>query len=197
MYPVVYLTGTPAAGKTTVCEALKQALPTLRVLEYSVLLSDHLSAKYGREVTHQELRSSSATVITPADVAAVDNSLISATTALRTSAPVIVASHPATREKYGYRVLMFSPQLLARLNPTYICMLICSPLTIADRIISNPEGRPADEPWQVATHTEIQTSIATTYSFSQGVPLYYLESDDDAGKAVAMLLRLLSRCTNT
>jgi adenylate kinase len=191
MHPLVYLTGTPASGKTTVCEAIKAALPRVHILEYSELLAAHLGRKHSRQVEHCELRESSAVIITPADVAAVDDFLISHAADLRRTHPVVVASHPATRENDGFRVIMFSPQLLAQLKPSAICMLVCSPETIAHRVEKNAEGRPSDSLHQTQTHATIQVAVATNYAFSLGVPAYFLESDGDATRVVPSIVRLL------
>lgn len=191
MKPLVYLTGMPASGKTTVSDALRTSSRGVEILEYSQLLAGHLSRKHARDVTHREMRSSSSLIITPQDVSDVDDYLISHSAEVRKTRPVLVVSHPATREVYGYRVLMFSEGLLRRLAPTVVCMLVCSPDTIAERVAKNAEGRPADNAFQTKMHTDIQTSIATTYAYSMGVPAYFLETDGDAKKVVPLLDNLL------
>lgn len=193
MHPLVYLTGTPASGKTTLCLALAAAMPALQVLEYSELLADHLAKKHARSVAHEELRRSSSAIITQEDVELVDEHLLQLSAELRARAPVIVASHPATRESYGFRAVMFSAAQLQRLRPTAVCMLIATAEEVNARVRASPEGRPLDGEKQTQTHIDIQIAIATTYAFSAAVPLYFIESGSNTGAAAEKLLGLLRK----
>lgn len=191
MKPLVYLTGMPASGKTTTATALVEARPDAVVLEYSMLLSDWLTKKHGREVGHRELRQASSGIITKEDVQAVDEELLQRAAEARRSNPVVVVSHPATREPYGFRVLMFPQEQLRRLAPSAICMLICAPKTISDRVRENAEGRPTDTDFETTVHTNIQIAVATAYSATVGAPLYFVQTDDNAATAVQRLSSLL------
>jgi adenylate kinase len=191
IFPLVYLTGIPASGKTTVVGKVKAVMPTVAVLEYSVLIAEHLAKKHRREVTHEELRRSSSNLITRQDVLSVDSFLISYATKLRRERPVIVASHPVTREQYGFRAIPFSPSMLLRIAPTAVCMLICSSETVNRRVGRNAEGRPLLAKNQVATHASIQGAIAAIYGFSLGVPMFFLESEKGPAGPARVLIRLL------
>lgn len=71
---VIYLTGAPAAGKSTLCANLEQRAARLLVLSYSALLRDHVQDRKGTDLGAAEIRELSSRVITREDVMAVDAS---------------------------------------------------------------------------------------------------------------------------
>jgi adenylate kinase len=76
MGQVIYLTGSPASGKSTLCEHLEKAVPNLGVYSYSKLLRDYVNRRRSAAVDEVGIRRHSANLITGADVKAVDQWLI-------------------------------------------------------------------------------------------------------------------------
>jgi adenylate kinase len=72
---VVYLTGAPAAGKSSTAHALKERVQPLEVWEFGDRLRQHLG-QTSPTISQEDLRRESGRVITPADVATVDRQLI-------------------------------------------------------------------------------------------------------------------------
>ncbi len=75
-FHVVYLTGAPATGKSTLLSLLLQSVQPLEGLSYSTLLADHVGRQQGDQMGTTQLREHSAQIVTPEDVAAVDTQLI-------------------------------------------------------------------------------------------------------------------------
>ncbi|GAA5531528.1 hypothetical protein [Herpetosiphon gulosus] len=66
-FHVVYLTGAPATGKSSLTELIASTVAPVRVLTYSKLLDDYISKRQGNPLGENELRKRSAGLITPED----------------------------------------------------------------------------------------------------------------------------------
>lgn len=175
MRSVIYLTGPPAVGKSTLCRNLLKEVPELEILHYSVLLRDYLAEK-GDVITEDGIRESSANIVTPQIIEEVDDLLISRVQELRIDRPVIIDSHPVTKESYGYRVTPFRFEKLRQLAPTHICLLYSDSQTIIERIAENPQGRPVISPFESDFHLYLQSQVAVSYGLDLGLPIYALEN---------------------
>jgi len=109
-FDVIYLTGAPAAGKSSIAEQLKQVISPLDVFNYRQELTKYLSERLGNNLHQDDLRRQSAKLITPEDVEALDSILLENVRILRTKTNVIIDTHAVTKEAYGFRVTPFSLQ---------------------------------------------------------------------------------------
>jgi adenylate kinase len=176
MYDVIYLTGAPAAGKSSAARRLAQRIPGLEVWEFGDRLMAHLRSRLGDGFTQLQLREMSAKIATPEDIADVDGSLIGFTSEARLRAPVLIDSHPVTKEGFGYRVTPFGVDALRRLAPTQIWMLYTDPQVAVDRIMKDPEGRPSISLEEARMHTQMQASVACIYGVLTGHPVHFFDS---------------------
>ena len=108
MGQVIYLTGSPAAGKSTLCQFLEGKVPNLRAYSYSKLLRDHINQQRGKSIDEVEIRRQSAILITRDDVDAVDRWLIEEVRNRRSVEHIVIDSHAVTKESYGFRVTPFT-----------------------------------------------------------------------------------------
>ncbi len=187
-YQVIYLTGAPAAGKSSLGKRLQQLVSPLEVWEFGERLTAYLNRSSGKTLAQEDLRSRSSQVITPEAVAAVDEELITFVEASRQTQHVIIDSHPVTKESYGFRVTPFSLQRFAKLRPTQIWMLYTEPGVTMARIENDSRGRPQVSSEDARMHTFLQSSVAITYGMSLGLPVYFFDSSGDP----EMLARSLS-----
>lgn len=177
-FELVYLTGAPAAGKSSTARALKQRVRPLEVWEFGDRLTQHLLRRLPN-LSQEDLRRDSGKLITPEDVAAVDRGLIEWARDTRTTSHIIIDSHPVTKERYGFRVTPYSLADFSRLAPTKIWVLYCSPETTLQRISRDAAGRPLVTLEEARMHTQLQASVALTYGMSVGIPIYMFDSDRD------------------
>ena len=158
----VYLTGAPAAGKSTTAHLVKQRIPEVKLWEYGAELTRYVADRLA--ISDQtELRRLSGNIVTPEDVASVDRELLQFIELNRGIAPIIVDSHPVTKENYGFRITAFSGDQIKALDPDEIWVLFTSPAVAVDRISSAPAGRPLIDLEQARFHTNLQASVAATY----------------------------------
>jgi len=194
-FRVVYLTGAPAAGKSSVTRALAGLVSPLEVFEYGERLTRYVSARQDERLTQESLRASSAAVVGPEDIRAVDKLLLTFVAEARTRAHVVVDSHAVTRERYGFRVTPYSLGDFDLLSPDAICVLFTPPDVAVGRIDRSPAGRPRVTLWESGFHTGLQASVATTYGMSMGIPVYLIDSSppiDDVVSEVARLFKISS-----
>jgi len=174
--PVIYLTGAPASGKTTLAHALAAAIPELRVFNYGQELTQFLQRK-GRNVKSQEaLRSMSAGVASKEDIDELDLELLSLVDRERLDRPILIDSHPVTKEDYGFRVTPFTLERFGRLRPTEIIVLYTEPNVTLARISQDPEGRPMVTNFESSMHTGLQGTVAICYAMAYGTPIHFLNS---------------------
>jgi adenylate kinase len=175
-YKVIYLTGPPAVGKTSLVKRLRSASVDLETFVYSELLTQHLGRKERTSISQRKLRKNSANIVKPEDIQDVDRFLINEVQRLRSTRHIIIDSHPVTKEDYGFRVTAFSiPQLLA-LKPTMICMLYAPTEEIISRIAKHSKGRPSVSLYETDLHRDMQTDVAITYGIQLGVPIYFFNA---------------------
>lgn len=176
MNEVIYLTGAPATGKSTLSAQLKLRCPTLRVFEYGKLLTGRLNSNAATAIDQEALRRHSSAVITESLVRELDNWMLDQVDKFRAEGPVLIDSHAVTLEKYGFRVIPFSADYLKRLQLTRICCLFTSAKECIERIQKNPGGRPLPSDERIHMHINIQMEIASVYSVLTGCPLYLFDS---------------------
>jgi adenylate kinase len=187
---VVYLTGAPAAGKSSTLRRLLELRPEVAGWEYGAKLTEYVQARDEGLTSQDELRSRSAGVVTPDDVRAVDQQLLAFVAAHRASQHVIIDTHAVTKEAYGYRVTPFSAADFQRLDPDEIWMLYVSADLTRQRIASEPGGRPQITLEEARTHTALQGAVAASYGVLVGKPVYLF---DGAVEQEALVARLSER----
>lgn len=190
MPKVIYLTGAPAAGKSSTTRMMSKRLPGLLVWEYGARLTDHVKAKVADVAGQDDLRARSAGVVTPEDVAEVDQALLAFVEEHRSSNHVLIDSHPVTKEVYGYRITAFSLQQFQALRPDEIWVLYASPEETVRRIAANAGGRPMVTEEEARAHTLLQASVAATYGMSLRCAVYLF---DTAAPHDELINRLVDR----
>lgn len=175
-FEVVYLTGAPASGKSTATTRIKEIIQPLEVFDYGDRLRSYVAGKDGRGLTYDQLRRQSAHVITPADVAELDEVLIAWVEATRLRAHVIIDTHAVTRESFGFRVTAFSAEQIRRLRPTQVVVLFVPPEVAVERIAVDAAGRRSVTAFEAGFHTALQGSVAIAYGIEVGRPVYFLDA---------------------
>jgi adenylate kinase len=192
MPKVIYLTGAPAAGKSSTTALLKECVPDIEIWEYGARLTDHVRARSAGVESQIDLRARSAGVVAPQDVAEVDQALLDFVEANRSARHLIIDSHPVTKEVYGFRITPFSLEQFGRLSPDEIWVLYASPAETRRRISSDSGGRPMVTSEEAAMHTALQASVASTYGMSIGCAVYLFDTGGSRNELVDRLIARLS-----
>lgn len=194
MKPVIYLTGPPAAGKSTLCRSLGERFTNLDIFSYSVVLRDVLRRKFPSlsSLSEDDLRRESAALITPELIDETDLALIERVSSLRKTAPVIIDSHPVTIESYGFRITPFKLEILRKLAPTHICMLYCTPEETQKRIRSNAQGRPIPTIFEAQFHIQLQSQVSCIYALDLGLTAYFFDTTERGERAYEMIASFIS-----
>lgn len=178
--PVIYLTGAPVSGKSTLARNLKKSFPGLLVFAYSEQLRDQIASRSAEEgFSEDDIRRLSSIIVTPQDIEQLDRKLIELVRANRGSRSILIDSHAATKEDYGFRVTGFSTDQLLALNPDVIICLYTSDDVTIERIRQNPMGRPEVSLFEASMHTQMQAAVAIQYGVVLGKPVYFFDSACD------------------
>lgn len=192
-FRVIYLTGAPASGKTSLTRALPGVVSPLEVFEYGERLRNYLAAREEPGLTQESVRRQSAGVVQPEDVKAVDRLLLSFVAEARCRAHVAIDSHAVTKELYGFRVTPYSLDDFALLSPDAICVLFAPPEATTERIERDPAGRPLPTLWESGFHTGLQGSVAVAYGVRLGIPIYFVNSNRPHHDVVRDVAHLFGR----
>ena len=192
-YHVVYLTGAPAAGKSTLAAVLEREVTPLLVFEYGRELANYLQRVHSAPVHQQDLRARSSHLASVEDIEALDNILLELVARERQRTHIVIDTHAVTKEDYGFRITPFSVRRIELLAPTMILMLYTPPDVALERIKKSPDGRPEITAWEAGFHTALQASVATAYSTQLGVPVYLFYSARDLASLSHEVTRRLAR----
>lgn len=187
---IIYLTGPPASGKSTLVALLQEKIERLLAFSYSDALADYVSRRDERTLTRRDVRKKSASVVSPEDIEAVDASLSEFVDRHRRSSHIIIDSHAVTKESYGFRVTPFSLGKLGDIRPTRIVALYTEPQVVVDRIQSAPDGRPAISQFEAICHCSLQCGVALVYGVDLGIPIHFYEADSLPGELVDQVAKL-------
>lgn len=189
---VIYLTGPPASGKSTLVETLENCFHPIKAFVYSKVLSDYVSKKLQNQVSQDDMREMSSRLISPEDIDTVDDQLLEFVAKNIATSHIIIDSHAVTKEKYGFRVTPFSLERLKRLNPTLIFALYTAPSVVIGRIRMNSQGRPTVSEFEANFHCELQATVALTYGINLGLPVYFLDSDKPPSELAKEIINRIS-----
>ncbi|QWP77204.1 AAA family ATPase [Lysobacter sp. K5869] len=179
MGKVIYVTGAPATGKSTLCRTLS-ADPAIHSFCYSERLRDHVNRQAGIALDEADIRRQSAQVVTSKHVDEVDDLLQAEAESCRKSGGnLLIDSHPVTKENYGFRVTPFKLQRLLDLKIDYFICLYADPKVMAQRIELDAQGRPLPSDFELAVHVNLQASVVATYSVLSGRPCHLVDSSVD------------------
>jgi adenylate kinase len=193
MHKVVLLTGAPGSGKTTLRRGLTQQIPNLQGFDYGELLLRRKTHQ-GLNLRYEELREQSAAVISPSDVAATDDWVVSEIGRLRSSSHVIIDSHALTREAYGFRAIPFCLVHLRDLKLNGVVVLRCDPETLIKRVQADPRGR-RDLSVELAREIQLlQESLSIMYAVACACPFYAIDATQLTADQVLMVsLEILTK----
>jgi adenylate kinase len=155
---------------------LVEQVPDVVHWEYGARLTELLQARSSDIKTQDDVRARSASVVTPADIAHLDDRLLAFVEENRGRRPVLIDSHPVTEEQYGYRVTAFSLAQIQRLAPDEIWVFMASPDETCRRIERDAGGRPEVSLEDARFHTTLQASIAAAYGVLPNSTVYVFET---------------------
>jgi adenylate kinase len=192
-YSVVYLTGAPAAGKSTLLGALSKVLTALVPFSYSKHLAAHVERRTSSAVSEDGIRTKSSAIVTVEDVRAVDDQLVQLIATRRSDAHIVIDSHAVTKELYGFRVTAFSVEHLRLIRPDIIICLYITPEETIRRIAADSRGRPLPTVREAESHNHLQATVAISYGIALGVPVYFVDSSVSPDTLVAQVASRIER----
>lgn len=187
---VIYLTGAPATGKSSICNAISELDMQVRIFSYSAMLRETVTMRTAKSLDALEIRRHSAAIVTRQDVQTTDELLVREVAAARQSHHVIVDSHPVTKEAYGFRVTAVTVEQLQALSPDAIVCTYTPTEELERRFHADPEGRALSSPYELDMHVRLQATVAVQYGIISGKPSYFLDTSPELHKIVPQFLTI-------
>ena len=194
-FKVIYMTGAPAAGKSTVCRSLLGLRSDVKIFEYGKEMAAYLRSLTGPggSVSQDTLRGGTSEFVGQDHIENVDHLSFEFAARWRTECHVIIDSHHVTKETFGFRISPFTAEKLERLRPTEIWILYVTSEETRARIAADPQGRPLPTQFEAEFHTFIQTSLAAVYGVVAGVPTLMFDASSENDGLVESLSRRLDQ----
>lgn len=177
MGKVVYLTGVPASGKSSLCSMLEERVPNTRVFRFGYELTELV--KLRTNVTQEELRSRTTHIVTPDDVALIDQKAVDYAREHRSTSNIIIDTHALTREPFGFRMTPLSHQRIVELAPDFFVTMTATPRAILSRVTRAAKGRPILSVAQLEMQAALQGTISSTYAILCGKPAFFFENENE------------------
>lgn len=191
---IIYLTGCPATGKTTLADALDDEFEKACVFKFGKELTNLLQ-RSDPSVTQEKLRTSTAHISKPDLVNEINEKVILFCDENRHKKHVIIDTHAVTTEANGFRITPMSLEQIHRLNPDIFVCLTAHPVLRQNRIASAALGRPQLSEEELRVQANIQASLVVGYSAATGKPAHFLknETNTDLSNIKKELIRIISR----
>ncbi len=190
---IIYLTGSPASGKTTIAERLAEREHGLVHFRFGQVLTELI--RQNHQVTQEGLRQATSHVSTPDIVDQVNERAIATCEQFRETNSVVIDTHAVTTEETGFRITPLSVAQMTRLNPDILVCLTSQPRIRAARVKAAALGRPPLTEEQLRTQALLQESLVVSYSAATGIPAYFMrnETDENLHSIEAELLALIRK----
>lgn len=169
---VIYVTGAPGTGKSTLVRALQTQFSNVEVFSYGSSMVRHLQARYGPSSPDElGLRAGTDSSVTIADIRSVDSSMVAWVRERQKGRLLLIDTHQVTLEAIGLRFVPFEISVLSALPLTMIWLLTAAAATVVKRITANPMGRIVPSIHDAEVHAAIQSSAAVEYAVRKGIEL--------------------------
>ena len=183
---VIYVTGAPGSGKSTLVSALVEMFANVRAFSYGARMVTHLRGRGGVAPMDQcELRHGTDFFVSMDDIRIVDQEMVNWVAEKGSDHLLLIDTHQVTLEATGLRLVPFSPSNLAALGVTKVWFLAASDSVTIERISTDPKGRVVPNIFQAQLHTTTQMAVAVQYAVSKGIEMRVI----DANESKSVVLR--------
>jgi adenylate kinase len=180
-FKLIYLTGAPAAGKTTLCNELKKIDRTIDLFEYGSEMSHLLDSdpSLAEMLPNNELRRGTSRWVTQGHIDRLDNQMIAYCAEQRKDSHVIIDSRHVTNEAYGFRSSAFSQEKLRALGLSEIWVLYASPEVLIRRLTERPGVGLNLSIWDLKLQVITIANLAIQYGILAGIPVYMYDTTEE------------------
>lgn len=176
---IIYVTGAPGTGKSTLIKALQTRFSNAEVFSYGAHMARHLQARYGSSAPDAlSLRGGTDQHVTIEDIRSVDQTMVSWTVERQAGRLLLIDTHQVTLETTGLRFIPFQVSDLDSLPLTMIWLLSAAAESVVNRIASSPKGRIVPSVHEAETHAAIQYSVAVMYAIRKNIELRVFNGDN-------------------
>lgn len=198
MGKLIYLTGSPGSGKSSVLNEIKKEFKfNVQIWGYGERLKSKLEERDGTLLSTNELRAESSNIVTPQDIIDLDNDMLDWVNDNRSNNVLFIDSHPITKEVYGYRATTFDVKMLSKLRIDEIWEVYCRPEVAYERIKLSPQGRTHLSVYDCEMHNNLQNIVAVNYAIQSSAPAYFFDNSGSLETTVSFCLKRLNKICNS
>lgn len=176
-HPVVYLTGAPATGKTSVARYLVERFGARRY-SYGEALSHKMQ---DQGYSHEDLRTQSGAIIKRQLIAELDAQMPDQVQLWVRDGPVVIDTHAVTSERWGLRSIPYSAEVLRAIGATHLVCLSAGAGTLQARIKSDSGGRPVESEVKLAQLEQAQIAVLLAYAHTLGGSAFIVDANRPLG----------------
>ena len=193
-FKVVYLTGAPGVGKSTLANELAARSQSVKVFNYgSAMVEFMVSRRQPNEsIRVEQLRKDTYALVTRADIGAVNGALAAWVSKHRSNSHLIIDTHQVALDRLGLTALAFSPHELGTFSVDEVWVISTSVDTAISRISGEPKGRNIPTPRVAQLHATLQESLALYYSSVWYCYFRVLDGEESQEQVVNLAERYLS-----
>ena len=188
---LLYLTGVPASGKSTITNAISHIEPSIQIIRYSDEIRRFYAQSKREHFTTSQLRAASSKIISHSDISNIDQYVLEK---IQSSSAnyIVLESHALTAESYGFRATPFSIQMLKLIAPNLIVCLYSETDLIFERIKDNPQGRLLQSAEDIQVGQLLQMSLALQYGILTNAETHFVNTQQDSQVVARQLISMLT-----
>lgn len=190
-HKLIYVTGAPASGKTTLISNLETKIQPCKAIGYGTLIRDAL-AREGTDTAYSDLREKSSKVVSSGTVSSLDDKIADDVQQWLDESHVVIGSHSVNYEDYGIRITPFSAAALSRLPMSAVVILEAAPEELVQRRGEN-SGRIWSKSEEAARLQALQIQIGLVYGIMTASPVYVFDANQGPSQLCQSVLNALLR----
>ena len=165
-WKVVYLTGAPAAGKSTLTRMLASTRPDVKVFEYGRMMSEMLSCRKAPEqrISQHMLRGGTSGRVTQRDIDDLDAEMTGWIERYNSQYHLVIDSHQVTIEPFGFRISPFADARLSA-RRSIIWLLVLDTVSTLDASNMPPTGVPYRRRFKRSSHPRAGSSSGSLFGY--------------------------------
>lgn len=186
----IFLTGSPATGKSTLCRMLAERDERVRIFPFGECMQEHL-ASVGKSVTLSEMRQGTLPIVSSDDIDAVCSQLLDWLSHHEVGSVSIIDSHQVTIESHGVSLRPFDENVLGQMEIDQVWVTVAEPQTAISRMSSDGKGRKIPSDFLAAVQDGAQMALAVRYSAIWGCPVHIIQNSGTEAALVEAALGLI------
>lgn len=187
----VFLTGSPATGKSTLCQLLAEQDERIRLFLFGENMEEHLTS-IGKRAQLREMRQGTLPIVSSDDIDAVCSQLLDWLSRHEDGSVSIIDSHQVTIESHGVSLRPFDDNVLGQMHIDQVWVTVTEPQIAISRMSSDGKGRKVPSDFLATVHDGAQMALAVRYSAIWSCPVHFIQNSGTKAQLVKAAIGLIA-----